>query len=252
MLPLSIHLNQILMLQSAVDSDHDSVSAGSLQLQNKETYRQRLQVYQEAQQRQAQLVQKLQAKVQTRNGAHNLEISNGSFGSNCTPYACFVTGSSIQEEVWGTRGASAGQDLRVWEDEIVGTSELLYHVPKVKVPTRVIYSQICSFEPTGPKLESGKILYMAIKIPLHMHFSRCLTLYKRIIHSTTPTPFSLIKKSKTYKYTRIFLVYSLNVESNKSPPSSLWSPSSVFVHWRFRVATSHSCKLHIGPQPAPS
>ncbi|TNN74186.1 Rootletin [Liparis tanakae] len=52
------------MLQSAVDSEQDSESTGSLQLQNKDrAYRQKLQAYQEAQQRQAQLVQKLQTKV---------------------------------------------------------------------------------------------------------------------------------------------------------------------------------------------
>lgn len=61
---LTDRLDQMLMLQSAVDSDQDSESTGSLQLQNKErAYRQKLQAYQEAQQRQAQLVQKLQTKV---------------------------------------------------------------------------------------------------------------------------------------------------------------------------------------------
>lgn len=69
----SIQLDQMLMLQSAVDSDHESESQGSLHLQNKErAYRQKLQVYQEAQQRQAQLVQKLQTKV-TRNEVYNSE-----------------------------------------------------------------------------------------------------------------------------------------------------------------------------------
>lgn len=58
----------MLMVPSAADSDQDSVSLGSLQSQNKErAYRQKLHVYHEAQQRQAQLVQKLQAKV-TRDG----------------------------------------------------------------------------------------------------------------------------------------------------------------------------------------
>lgn len=62
----TIQLDQMLMLQLTVDSDQDSVSPGSLQLQNKESaYRQKLQVYQEAQQRQAHLVQKLQSKVTT-------------------------------------------------------------------------------------------------------------------------------------------------------------------------------------------
>lgn len=78
----------MLMLQSAVDSDQDSVSPGPLQVHNKErVYRQRLQVYQEAQQRQAQLVQKLQTKV-TTNGAHYSEILNGAFGS--TAHLVFV------------------------------------------------------------------------------------------------------------------------------------------------------------------
>ena len=53
----------MLMLQ---DSDQESSSPMSLQLQNKErVYSQKLQLYQEAQQRQAQLVQKLQTKVTT-------------------------------------------------------------------------------------------------------------------------------------------------------------------------------------------
>ncbi|KAM3850238.1 uncharacterized protein crocc2 [Diretmus argenteus] len=55
-------LEQMLMLQTTVDSDQDSVSAGPLQSQDR-AYRRKLQVYQEAQQRQAQLVQKLQTKV---------------------------------------------------------------------------------------------------------------------------------------------------------------------------------------------
>lgn len=46
-----------------MDSDQDSVS-GSMQLQNmKIVYSKKLQVFQEAQKRQAQLVQKLQTKV---------------------------------------------------------------------------------------------------------------------------------------------------------------------------------------------
>ncbi|XP_032382850.1 rootletin [Etheostoma spectabile] len=57
---LTDRLDQMLML----DADQDSVSPGSLQLQIKErAYRQKLRSYQEAQQRQAQLVQKLQTKV---------------------------------------------------------------------------------------------------------------------------------------------------------------------------------------------
>ncbi|XP_039666146.1 rootletin-like [Perca fluviatilis] len=58
--PLVKQLDQMLML----DSDQDSVSPGSLQLHIKErAYRQKLRAYQEAQQRQGQLVQKLQTKV---------------------------------------------------------------------------------------------------------------------------------------------------------------------------------------------
>uniref|UniRef100_A0A3B4GVC1 Ciliary rootlet coiled-coil, rootletin family member 2 n=1 Tax=Pundamilia nyererei TaxID=303518 RepID=A0A3B4GVC1_9CICH len=57
-------LDQILMLQPAVDSDQHSVSTEAMQPQNKErAYRQKLLAYQEAQQRQVQLVQKLQTKV---------------------------------------------------------------------------------------------------------------------------------------------------------------------------------------------
>lgn len=54
----------MLMVQSAMDSDQDSVPSGSMQLQNMETvYSKKLEVFQEAQKRQAQLVQKLQTKV---------------------------------------------------------------------------------------------------------------------------------------------------------------------------------------------
>lgn len=56
----------MLMLPSSADSDLDSVPPGSQLYQIKErSYMQRLQVFQEAQQRQAQLVQKLQTKVMT-------------------------------------------------------------------------------------------------------------------------------------------------------------------------------------------
>lgn len=42
--------------------------------------------------------------------------------SSCSlTYVCFTQGSSIQEEVWGTRRAGAGEDVWFWEDEIVGT-----------------------------------------------------------------------------------------------------------------------------------
>ncbi|XP_013866473.1 rootletin isoform X2 [Austrofundulus limnaeus] len=58
-----IQLDQM-MSQSAVDLDQDSVPPGSMLLQNTEKdYRQKLQVFQEAQKRQAQLVLKLQTKV---------------------------------------------------------------------------------------------------------------------------------------------------------------------------------------------
>ncbi|XP_068447240.1 rootletin isoform X3 [Clinocottus analis] len=56
---LTDRLDQMLKLQSAVDSDQDSVSPGS----KERAYRHKLQAYQEAQQRQAELVQKLQTKV---------------------------------------------------------------------------------------------------------------------------------------------------------------------------------------------
>lgn len=62
----SVQLDQMLMLPSSADSDLDSVPPGSQLYQIKEkAYMQRLQVFQEAQQRQAQLVQKLQTKVRT-------------------------------------------------------------------------------------------------------------------------------------------------------------------------------------------
>ncbi|AWP11438.1 putative rootletin-like [Scophthalmus maximus] len=61
---LTDRLDQMLTLQSAADSDQEGSTLGSLQLQNKErVYHQKLQLYQEAQERQAQLVQKLQTKV---------------------------------------------------------------------------------------------------------------------------------------------------------------------------------------------
>lgn len=70
-----LQLDQILMLQPAVDSDQYSVSTEAMQPQNKErAYRQKLLAYQEAQQRQVQLVQKLQTKV-ARNGSHSLDTS---------------------------------------------------------------------------------------------------------------------------------------------------------------------------------
>lgn len=70
-----IQLDCMLMVPSAADSDQGSVSLGSLQSQNKErAYRQKLQVYHEAQQRQAQLVQKLQAKVRDGDGPQDSAI----------------------------------------------------------------------------------------------------------------------------------------------------------------------------------
>ncbi|KAM8874513.1 uncharacterized protein crocc2 isoform 2-T2 [Spinachia spinachia] len=55
-------VERMLVLSSA--ADQDSVAAGALRLQiNERAYRQKLQAYQEAQQRQAQLVHKLQTKV---------------------------------------------------------------------------------------------------------------------------------------------------------------------------------------------
>lgn len=41
-------------------------------------------------------------------------------------HCIFTQGSPVQEEMWGTRRAGAGEDLQVWEDEIVGTSGLCY------------------------------------------------------------------------------------------------------------------------------
>lgn len=66
-------LDQILMLQAAVDQH--SVSTEAVHLQNKErAYRQKLLAYQEAQQRQVQLVHNLQTKVAT-GGSHTSDIS---------------------------------------------------------------------------------------------------------------------------------------------------------------------------------
>ncbi|XP_053708808.1 rootletin isoform X2 [Synchiropus splendidus] len=61
---LSEKLDEMLMVQPVSDSDPDSVSLRLLQAQSQERImRQRLQVYQDAQQRQAQIVQKLQTKL---------------------------------------------------------------------------------------------------------------------------------------------------------------------------------------------
>uniref|UniRef100_A0AAV2KTB0 Rootletin-like coiled-coil domain-containing protein n=1 Tax=Knipowitschia caucasica TaxID=637954 RepID=A0AAV2KTB0_KNICA len=72
---LTDKLDQMLRLHSSVDSDQNS-SSGTLHLQSPErTYWQKLQLYQEAQQRQAHLVQKLQAKVlQYKKRCGDLEV----------------------------------------------------------------------------------------------------------------------------------------------------------------------------------
>ncbi|KAK7891876.1 hypothetical protein WMY93_023839 [Mugilogobius chulae] len=70
---LTTKLDQMLRLHSSVDSDQDS-SSGNVQSQER-TYWQKLQLYQEAQLRQAQLVQKLQAKVlQYKKRCGDLEV----------------------------------------------------------------------------------------------------------------------------------------------------------------------------------
>lgn len=109
------------MVQSTVDSEQDSVSSDHLQRQSKENlYRQKLQAYQEGQQRQAQLVQKLQTKV-TGNWFTPQKSLNWKFlRFNHTTNVCLMPGSSVQEEVWRSRRTGAGEDLRVWEAEIAG------------------------------------------------------------------------------------------------------------------------------------
>lgn len=84
------------MLQPAVDSDQHSVSTEAMQPQNKErAYRQKLLAYQEAQQRQVQLVQKLQTKV-ARNGSHSLDTSTRMPWSFLTIRLAFVLYKVIQ------------------------------------------------------------------------------------------------------------------------------------------------------------
>lgn len=84
------------MLQPAVDSDQHSVSTEAMQPQNKErAYRQKLLAYQEAQQRQVQLVQKLQTKV-ARNGSHSLDTSTHMPWSFLTIRLAFVLYKVIQ------------------------------------------------------------------------------------------------------------------------------------------------------------
>lgn len=84
------------MLQPAVDSDQHSVSTEAMQPQNKErAYRQKLLAYQEAQQRQVQLVQKLQTKV-ARNGSHSLDNSTRMPWSFLTIRLAFVLYKVIQ------------------------------------------------------------------------------------------------------------------------------------------------------------
>lgn len=127
----SIKLVQVPMLQSAVDSDQDSVSPGSLQFQNKErTYRQKLQVYQEAQQRQAQLVQKLQTKV-TRKWTSQFRkhyMKKKKFlWLNCAPYVCFIHKvlqykkrcGRLEEQVLGKTSESEKTRLLVRQESVL-------------------------------------------------------------------------------------------------------------------------------------
>lgn len=91
------------------EEERDSPESRSLAQQNVDlrrrldeeqaAYKRKLTAYQEGQQRQAQLVQKLQAKVtQTLHLKHALRM--GSLGQNSFVYVC--AGSPVQEEVCGS------------------------------------------------------------------------------------------------------------------------------------------------------
>lgn len=92
----------MLMLPSSAESDLDSVRPGSQQYHIKErAYMQRLQVFQEAQQRQAQLVQKLQTKVRTLEMCQDF-MKSCNLASMTVFFLCFILllGPAVQEEVW--------------------------------------------------------------------------------------------------------------------------------------------------------
>lgn len=110
---LCVQLEQVLHLETG-EEGHDSPESRSLAQQNVDlrrrldeeqaAYKRKLTAYQEGQQRQAQLVQKLQAKVtQTLRLKHSLRLA--SLGLNS--FVC--AGSPVQEEVCGSRTDAAGE-----------------------------------------------------------------------------------------------------------------------------------------------
>lgn len=122
----SVQLDQMLMLPSSADSDLDSVPPGSQLYQIKErAYMQRLQVFQEAQQRQAQLVQKLQTKVRTSGLCQDVMKSCdlASLAVFCF-FSVLPQGPAVQEEVWRVGGTSPREDLQGREDATDGRSSL--------------------------------------------------------------------------------------------------------------------------------
>lgn len=111
-----------------MDSDQDSVPSGSMQLQNmKIVYSKKLQVFQEAQRRQAQLVQKLQTKVSKTDLSVFWHFTLQKLSDYCTLFY-YILGSSVQKEVWRLRGARAGENFRVWKNEIVGVCRSLHNL----------------------------------------------------------------------------------------------------------------------------
>lgn len=102
----------------AADSDQESVF-----LQNKErAYSQRLQLYQEAQGRQAQLVEKLQTKVSNDkvNGYEKKKKKRRiTFWIRCSSSPT-SPGSTVQKEMWRAGGAGSGENVRFREDATVG------------------------------------------------------------------------------------------------------------------------------------
>ncbi len=105
---MCVQLEQVLHLETA-EEERDSPESRSLAQQNVDlrrrldeeqaAYKRKLTAYQEGQQRQAQLVQKLQAKVtQTLHLKHALRM--GALGQNSFVYVC--AGSPVQEEVCGS------------------------------------------------------------------------------------------------------------------------------------------------------
>lgn len=108
-------LEQALRFDTA-QGDRDSSESRSLAQQNVDlrrrldeeqaAYKRKLTAYQEGQQRQAQLVQKLQAKVR-------LLYSPPYSRPSVSVFPLVISGAPVQKTVWGFRADAAGENLRV-------------------------------------------------------------------------------------------------------------------------------------------